>query len=78
MSVTGGMLLGGSLSRCRARLSLDKGFRPLATQLHELGAVDHALPAVRHQPGLGVAPLDERTGPLLGTLDVEDLVAGSR
>lgn len=67
--VAGGLRVGAGLLR------LGQGVGPLAVQLHDLGAVDAALPAVRLEAGLGGAPAAEGAGPLGGAVDVEGVPA---
>jgi hypothetical protein len=51
------------------------GVRPGAVELHDLGAVHLALPAVGDQVRLGRDPVAQRGGPLLRPAQVEDLLA---
>ncbi len=49
---------------------------PRALDLQDLGSMHEALPAIRHQIGLRLAPPRERGGPLLGATQIHHLVAG--
>jgi hypothetical protein len=57
-------------------LSFDQGILPGALQLHDLGAMDEALPLVGHEVGLGGAPATQRRRPLPRPSEVEDLLTG--
>jgi len=48
---------------------------PLAAELHYLGPMHQALPAVHHEVRLGVTPSAQRGGPLVGAPHIEHLVA---
>ena len=50
--------------------------RPRAVQLHDLGAVDEAIPAERDEVRLRVTPVRQRRRPLLRPAQVQHLLAG--
>lgn len=57
-------------------LGVGHGCVPLAVHLQDLGSVHEALAPVGHETWLVLAPAVERPGPLSGTAQVEDLLAG--
>src|SRR5688500_14120293 len=57
-----------------ARVARDRGgHRPVAVQLHDLGATHETLARVRNQIRLRLTPLCESSGPFAGTPRVEHL-----
>ena len=48
---------------------------PVAAQLHDFGAVEETLAAIAHETWLRGAPSRERGRPLVGTAQIEDLLA---
>src|SRR6266542_5994555 len=74
--VTGGALVSALGEELEGALDLRESVGPGAVESHELGTVDEALAAEKHEIGLRAAPVAESVGPLLGTTEVVGTPAG--